>query len=261
MKIQKSILSYIVTALLIAGCSASGPAAVPAKDVQNTMPPSVALTETPAPRETPVPTEEPTLTITPTELPSLTPTKFVSRVEGELDDLLKNKYITSTDGKLVMLDDFEESWAQLYWYQWWTIAEKPTNFVVSSDVEWESASKTANWADSGCGFVFHTNGQSDHYATFIAMDGYVRTYRSLKGNFDLMKGGYAQRFKTPADKAKMTLVVDKQWITVLVNGKKIVRFEDKYLNGGEFGWTLISGTNKDFGTRCKFTNTELWVLK
>jgi hypothetical protein len=28
---------------------------------------------------------------------------------------------------------------------------------------------------------------------------------------------------------------------------------------GNLGLTILSGTNKDFGTRCKMTNLHLWI--
>jgi hypothetical protein len=30
---------------------------------------------------------------------------------------------------------------------------------------------------------------------------------------------------------------------------------------GWFGYTLLSGTNKDYGTKCEITNGRLWTLK
>jgi len=30
---------------------------------------------------------------------------------------------------------------------------------------------------------------------------------------------------------------------------------------GKFGYTLLSGTNKDYGTKCEITNGRLWVFK
>ena len=75
-----------------------------------------------------------------------------------------------------------------------------------------------------------------------------------------MKGGYAGKFKNPADSAHMVLVVDKQKVTVFINDKQAVTFEDKKLEGGKLGLTLASGTNKGFGMHCDMTNVQLWEL-
>jgi hypothetical protein len=88
-------------------------------------------------------------------------------------------------------------------------------FHNSADMEWESASKTANFGDSGCGFVYPHEDAGDHHATFLMMDGKVQTYRAVNNNWTTLKGGNAGRFNTPKDKAHMTLVVDNQWITVM----------------------------------------------
>ena len=36
--------------------------------------------------------------------------------------------------------------------------------------------------------------------------------------------------------------------------------QDMSLEEGELSLTLLSGTNKDYGTRCEMTNIELWEL-
>ncbi len=64
----------------------------------------------------------------------------------------------------------------------------------------------------------------------------------------------------PKDTAHMVLILEDQWITAIVNGKQIVHFQDTKLQGGKFGLTLASGTNKEYGTRCTMTNVELWEL-
>lgn len=82
----------------------------------------------------------------------------------------------------------------------------------------------------------------------------------MNGIDTLLQRGYAERFKTPKDNVTMILVLENQWVTVFINGKKVVRFQDSSLNGGQPGYTLASGTNKDFGTRCVITKIELWEL-
>ena len=57
------------------------------------------------------------------------------------------------------------------------------------------------------------------------------------------------------------LVVDDKRINFYVNGERVANAYDGSLNAGNIAQTLLSGTNKDFGTRCKMTNTELFILK
>jgi hypothetical protein len=199
-------------------------------------------------------------TITATKRPTISPTSTSARMKATIADLYEKQIISTTGGEYHKLDNFDQSWAQLFWYQWWETGYNPTDFVVEADVSWNSASKTANWGDSGCGFVFHENGQPDHFATFLLMNGYVESYRNYKGQMTRLPNGYAEKFNTPSDKAHMILVVENRNITVLVNGKKVVRFQDLKLNGGNLAFTLASGTNKDYGTHCTMRNVDLWIL-
>jgi hypothetical protein len=217
-----------------------------------------AATSEPLPTET----SEPTATLQPTvePTPTIEPTKESVEMEKLVKKLFDDKYISTVDGTYKKLDDFDQSWAKLYWYQWWNTDYSPTNFVIQADLEWDSASKIANWSDSGCGFIYHTAGNTDHHATFLMMDGKVVSYRAINNSWTSLQGGNAGRFKTPSDKAHMVLSIDKQWVTVLVNGKKIVHFQDTKLTGGKLALTVASGTNKDFGIRCQMKNVELWIL-
>jgi hypothetical protein len=65
----------------------------------------------------------------------------------------------------------------------------------------------------------------------------------------------------PDGSAEITLVVEDGWITFLVNGRTALRAKDTFLSGGALAFSLISGTNKDFGTRCEMKDTELWIQK
>ncbi len=57
------------------------------------------------------------------------------------------------------------------------------------------------------------------------------------------------------------LVVDDKKIYFYVNDKLVTTAYDNSLNDGNIALTLLSGTNKDYGTRCKMTNIDLFLLK
>ncbi|GAP22194.1 hypothetical protein [Leptolinea tardivitalis] len=255
MKHHRTAIAILMVWVFMACACSANPAPTPTSTpeaIMTTVAPTAAATETLKPTETQVPTQ--------TAIPTLTPTSESAGMEKLVKKLYEDKIITSTEGEYHHLDDFDEEWAQLYYYQWWYTDYSPSNFIIQADMEWESASKTANFGDSGCGFVYHTEDAGDHHATFLMMDGKVQTYRAVNNNWTTLKGGNAGRFNTPKDKAHMTLVVDNQWITVYVNEKKVVHFQDTKLQGGKLALTLASGTNKDFGTRCIMKNVELWEL-
>ena len=60
----------------------------------------------------------------------------------------------------------------------------------------------------------------------------------------------------------MLVVETEQGVTIFINDEMIYRYQSPltYIKG-LLGYTIISGTNKDFGTRCKMSNIELFVLK
>jgi hypothetical protein len=254
MKHAKTIL--VVSLMMIFLVSACGEAP------KATVVPSVVPTDTPEPvvnTSTPIPLPTDTLEPTITASPTIEPTSESAAMEELVQKLFDEKTISSKDGKYFRLEDFIKDWAQLYSYRTWLTDLTPTNFVIQADMEWDSGSKTPNISDSGCGFVYHSS-ENSHLSTFIMMDGKVKTYRLFKGGLSPLNNGYVGKFKIPSDKAHLVLVVDKQWITTIVNDKQISHFQETKLQGGNLGLAIDSGTNKDFGTRCTITNIELWEL-
>jgi hypothetical protein len=183
------------------------------------------------------------------------------RMENLISTLYSSGVIHSREGDYYSLPDFDESWAQIGWYEWWTIGHKANNFVLRADASWESASNKANWDNAGCGFVFSIADNDNHHAIFLDMDGYVRTHKVMNGYFYDQQGGYYGKFEIPSDHAELVLAVEKQVLTVLVNGKVVVKYEDKYIKQGDIALSLASGTNKDFGTRCEMENIDFWEIE
>ena len=219
--------------------------------------PTATLTKTPLPTatETAVPTA------TQTSPPTQTPTPESHRMDALVEKLYADGVIHSTAGVYTSLGDFDQEWAQLNWYQWYPMGVTPENFILRLDAAWESASKTANWADSGCGVVFSEKDEDNHHAVFLNMDGYVRTHKFMNGWWYDQQGGYYGPFSTPADHAEFVLVVENQVLTVFVNGKQVVQYEDAYIRRGNLGLSLASGSNLDFGTRCEMRDIDYWVIR
>jgi hypothetical protein len=188
-------------------------------------------------------------------------TEQVRPIHELVQRLYEEGVISTTEGNYHRLDDFDQSWAQINWYQWWRTGLKLENFIVRVDAEWESASKTANWFSSGCGFVFSENGTDYHFASFLALDGNVYNSRVRHGISSMLPGGYYGRLETPSGSAELTLVIDQTVVNFYVNGKRAARYTDSTLSKGDFALTLNSGTNLDYGTRCKMNNIDVWELK
>jgi hypothetical protein len=129
-------------------------------------------------------------------------TEQVQPIYEIIQRLYQEEVISSMDGEYHRVDDFDQSWAQINWYQWWRTGLKLENFVIRTDAEWESASKTANWFSSGCGFVYSENGTDDHFASFLALDGNVYNSRVRHGIYSKLPGGYYGRLDTPKGRRK-----------------------------------------------------------
>ncbi len=191
---------------------------------------------------------------------NLQATQTALPMQSLVESLAKNGYIKSTAGTYYQIETFDESWARLNWYRWWESGYSPTNFVIHTQTSWWSASRTADWWASGCGFVFHETDAKNHYFIGLALDGVVSLHKMENGNFTALASNTYIDKNTPDGSAEITLAVDKGKITFFVNGKEILSDVDDSLAAGDLALSLISGTNKDFGTRCQMTDIELWIL-
>ncbi len=187
-------------------------------------------------------------------------TAAADEMRGLIEQLQADGYLESTDGTYIALEDFDQSWAQINWYQWWYTGYSPTDFVIVADAEWDSASDRANWWTSGCGFVFRENGVPNHYLAYLGLDGYVYFARNVNGVFAQLGRSYYGRVGTPSGQAQLMLVVEGASISFFVNGERVHSRNDQGLASGELALTLLSGINTGFGTRCRMTNIELWEL-
>jgi hypothetical protein len=211
------------------------------------------------------PTSSPTATATPypTGTPDVRPTLQYEAMKAKVEKYVKDGYLTSSGGNYHRLDDFFIKWAQLGYYQRWNTGYRPADFVIESDIDWESASATANWSDSGCGFAFHANGDTDHYSIFLTLDGYIDSFSYHNGYWGHMGQAWFGKVDVPQGKAHIALVVEKEKYFFLVNDKLVKEytgFQNQMLDG-YLQFTILSGTNKDFGTSCKFTNVDLWNIR
>lgn len=162
------------------------------------------------------------------------------------------------------IDDFHYEWAQLNWYSWWPLGRKVSDFYLSAHFSWESAYRNAD--DSGCGIVFAIQPNKEHYSVFldrtkiVFLDAdnryaYSRTVGKTRGTGRV-------KFDMPAE-ADFTLIVQGAYAYILVDGELIGEYtlsQSRNLSG-DVGLSILSGTNKDYGTKCEMTNIRLWTPK
>jgi len=178
-----------------------------------------------------------------------------------VQELYDQGYLGTTAGTYYRVPDFDESWAQLNWYQWWPTGIYPTDFVVRADLAWESASETADWWISGCGFVFRLNEDGDHYVVYLGLDGRFHFARSLNETTGELARPYVGRLDVPAGSASIEVIAEGSWFTFFVNGERVYSRQDTGIPDGDFALTLVSGTNKDYGIHCLTTDIELWEIE
>ncbi|NIS82360.1 MAG: hypothetical protein GTO14_19620 [Anaerolineales bacterium] len=187
-------------------------------------------------------------------------TESAAQMSTQILDLFNEGYLGKTEGAYFTVSDFDESWAQINWYQWWQTGYAPEDFVIRADASWDSASDTANWFSSGCGFVFREDGPENHYLAYLGLDGNVYFARSVRNNWSLLGTSWYGRVDVPSGEAEIVLIAEGDRFTFLVNGKRVANRVDGSLAQGNLALTLLSGTNAGYGTRCQMTNIELWVL-
>lgn len=181
--------------------------------------------------------------------------------------LVSEGYLTHGNGYYEALLDFFREWAQINWYQWYATGKAPRDFVVRANAAWQSASNRANWFNSGCGFVFRETPREgddqalNHYLAYLGLDGVVYMARQTNGQYvELGKASYG-RVGVPDGEAQIMLAVEGDQFHFFVNDQHVLTREDGLLDSGNLNYTLLSGTNRDFGTRCEMTQVGLWWLE
>jgi hypothetical protein len=231
-----------------------------------------ATAQPPTPTSTPKPTATITSTTTntprpsptprPTKTPNLAATQRTEDLNAELQAYYDKGYVKTTQGTFKELSDYNDFWAQLGWYQWYPLQDSVNNFFLSGHFEWYSATKTAD--TSGCGFIFGLQENDDHYAVFLDRSKVYFLMTDHRLGFSRpvgpTRGTGRVKFEYPAE-ADFTLIVRDDYVYVLVNGEVVGEYtlSQSRSTRGKLGLTILSGTNKAFGTRCKMTNLHLWI--
>lgn len=285
-------LAVLVMILILQACSASEPVAtttaVPTNTPQPPKPTNAAIS---VPSATAgsfavlMPTKTPNLTAThraevwntsqagqplnstrtprPTQTPNLAATQQVEEWNSEVQTYFDAGYLNTTEGAFRKLDDFSIEWAQLGWYDWRPLVHSASDFFMSAHFKWSSAYRNADL--SGCGFAFAIQPNGDQYAVFldrskvlfVQSDYYYYPVGTTRGTGQV-------KFDNPFDhpvEADFTLIVKDAYAYVLVDGQVVGEYtlsQSKKLRGN-LGLALLSGTNKDFGTRCEMTNMHAWI--
>jgi hypothetical protein len=260
---NSALIVLVALTLTLSACGAGVSAATPTATVTKTsVPPTFTPTITPTPTKTP----------TPTATPNLTATQQYNDFMALVQSIYDTGQISTIAGTYQKMDGFSDQLAMSYGYSWLPTGEVPKNFIVRAEFDWEVANQK-NY--SGCGYVFRQTSE-DHYY-MIAMDalnGVVLFYTKL----GLDEFGHpttvhtairaVKKEKLPdlgSDPyhAKVTLVVNEFGAYMYVNDKFYSEHrlpQDRPAEPGTLSYLVLTGSGTDYGTRCKITNPEIWII-
>ncbi len=255
-KKQTPFMVFVLVLILVSfACSTSQP---PTATQTNTPQPTATITASPTN------TPRPSPTLRPTNTPNLAATQRTEELNAEVQTYFDKGYLSTTEGQFRELDDYSDDWAQLGWYQWYPLQDSASNFFLSGHFEWYSASKTSD--TSGCGFIFGLQPNKDHYAVFLDRAKVLFLTTDSKLGYSkyvgTTRGTGRVKFQYPAE-ADFTLIVKDAYAYVLVNGEVVGEYtlSQSRPSRGNLALTILSGTNKDYGTHCEMTNLHLWLPK
>jgi hypothetical protein len=257
-KTTPSLLSTTLLFLLVISSACS-----------NLAPPSPTPTDTPRPTSTktatPTKTSTPTRTPRPTATPNLAETQKYDDFNTEIQSYFDRGFVASTEAAIEEVDDFSYDWAQLGWYRWLPLNNKVADFAMSAHFRWMSAYKSAD--ESGCGFAFAIQPDDSHYVVFLDRGKIIfldadSSYGSYALPVGKTRGSGVVKFGNPAE-ADFTLIVKGNSAYVLVDDELIGEYSlaKSRILTGDVGLTVLSGTNKDYGTRCEMTDIHIFKPK
>lgn len=253
-KVLTSLLILVLFVFSLQACGAQQPV------VQSTS----TATVTPSPSATPTFTLTPSKTPRPSATPNATKTHIYNELFSQVERFQEEGLIPETKGEFVILGDFEKSVAKMGWLQYRYTNFKFKHFVYHGHVEWSTSIDTNK--TSGCGVVFALQikeSQNEYFG--VIMDKSRIFFSAIRGGhyYDLGKtrGSGHLNFGNPAE-ADLTLLVYDHKAFVYVDDEFIGEYTlpQKSELYGNFGFGIISGTNHDYGTKCKITDSRVWEL-
>ena len=226
-------------------------------------------TPTAAPADTaqPLPTTavNPEPTNPPADTPDVAATQQTSEVQTRIQKYVTAGYLTSDQGNFSALTDSSSELAKINYLSGKDAGyeEKAGNFAVWSHIKLSSAAPTNYPEYSGCGFIFHLNDNGDSYRAMVTKDRVliVMCRNKMCSEVGKTKGSGRLSYENSFE-ADVDLIVNDTSAHVLVDGQSIGDYSlsgDYLTDPGLFGYSIISGTNKDYGTRCEFSNGGIWI--
>ncbi len=245
----------VLAAVILSACGAPAPAPTATAVPPTAVPPTATVV---SPTATAVP---------PTDVPP-TADPVEEKMQADLQTFMKDGRISSTKGEIVEFEDFSADNNEMVYYSDAVQGgvDLPANFVFSGHFKWSSAADSSD--PSGCGVIFAGQESGGHYALFLDREQiYFLRSDALSGSSQAWILGKAAgtgkvNFGNPAE-ADFSLIVNGNHSYVYVDGSFIGQYDlvKDAPTQGKFGFSVISGTTKDYGVHCEITNGAVWMLE
>lgn len=197
-----------------------------------------------------------------TQIAVVQATEQASRIYDVVQTLYDGGYITTTDGYFQDLPEYDATWAQIGYFTLEPIRDSfVKDFVLVVDVTWEASDKATEFFRSGCGIAFRIDDEgSEYYVFFLSFDGKMNFFQLENNRGALSKKNWG----------KVEAMADSATYIIAVEGINFQVFNDQFerkdmrngaaLEDGFLAFMLASGSNRDFGTHCNFTDVDLWRI-
>lgn len=254
----------LAMSIILSACGAGAEAAAPTATVTNTPVPATF---------TPTVTITPTRTPRPTATPDIAATQQYENFVALVQRIYDTGQISTMDGTYVKLDDFSDELAMGYGYRWQPTGVDAKDFILRAEFDWSVANQK-NF--SGCGFMFRQeSGQYYYLIVLDALNGILLSYTKWGISASSGANDVVNDTVTAAKKDKLpdmgsnpyyatfTLVVSDNVAYTYVNGNFFTehRLKNDWLtDSGPLSSLILTGSATDYGTRCKITNAEAWII-
>ncbi len=175
---------------------------------------------------------------------------------------LKQEGVIGVDsGDYYHMNGWTRSEAQINYFFPDSLNYEANNFVFSTVMAWTSASMNSNWFSSGCGVLYGIRDEGNEAVlTYLGLDGYTHTLLGYKGGWPQIAFNKWGTPDLPTGMAKITIAMWDKRASIYVNEKLSSEAYIALYTPGDIGLTVVSGTNKDFGTTCVMQDINILIL-
>lgn len=244
MKQRTSRLLLTLAAVMMLGCSSIQQLA------QATLTPTATQTSTLTPTSTATATPRPTFTRT----PDITATAQLEKFNELMSSYYSFGPAESMQGKHYPLDDYSDQLAKTGYFSWLPSDLRLRDILLRAHVKMSTANKPSG--STGCGLVFRTVGDFAE-SIFVQQNGHLY-YGAGNTSFH---SGYHGNINNPAEFELVFFLKDTHY-QVFMDGKSVMKGDTVIPpSAGGISFAVQSGSDEDFGSRCDFTNVDVWLIR